>query len=405
MNRKCVAAARPGESHETEYLLAEGNRAKLGATHPTPKTFMRAFQQYLARHPLSFLLLALPFTLAAQLLGWSPVLVFALAALGIIPLASIIGDTTENLAFYTGPRIGALLNATLGNAAELIITTAAVRAGLLELVKASITGSIIGNLLLVLGFAMAVGGIRHGTQKFNKQNASRNAILLVLAVTTLIIPSVFSQSISAAGNSAVEALSVGVAIIMLALYGLGLFNSARPQAEPRAKRGQDSPLSYTLPEGDQPHWTVRQSIVVLALATLGVVWLSEGLVQVAEQVIKSAGISEFFLGIILVPLIGNVAEHLVAVQMALKNKMDLSTEIAISSSLQIALFVAPLLVFISLALGHPLHIIFNRFELLALLSSVVISVLVSSDGESTWLEGAGLLAIYLILGLAFFLQP
>ncbi len=360
---------------------------------------MKRFQGFLSKKPLAFLLLALPFTLAAQLLGWPPVAVFGLAALGIIPLASTIGDATENLAFYTGPRVGALLNATLGNAAELIITTAAVRAGLLELVKASITGSIIGNLLLVLGFAMAAGGIRHGTQKFNKKNASRNAILLVLAVTTLIIPSVFSQSISAAGSSALEALSVGVAIIMLALYGLGLFDSFR------AQRNQDNPLSYSLPENERPDWSIGQCILVLVLSTLGVVWLSEALVQVAEQVIKNLGISEFFLGIILVPLIGNVAEHLVAVQMALKNKMDLSTDIALSSSLQIALFVAPLLVFISIAFGHPMHIVFNRFELLALLSSVVISVLVSSDGESTWLEGAGLLAIYLILGLAFFLMP
>ncbi len=356
----------------------------------------RSLGTFLAKNPLIFLLLALPVTLAAQLLGWPPVAVFILAAIGIIPLASYIGEATEDLAAYTGPRVGALLNATLGNAAELIITIAAVRAGLLELVKASITGSIIGNLLLVLGFAMTAGGIRHGTQKFNRQNASRNAILLVLAVITLVIPSIFSQSIRSTGSANVEALSIGVAIIMILLYGLGLFD---------ASRSTESPLSYTLPRSDLPHWTLGQCIAILALSTLGVVWLSEALVRVAEDVITSLGISEFFLGIILVPLIGNVAEHLVAVQMALKNKMDLSTEIAISSSLQIALFVAPLLVFISLALGHPLQIIFNPFELLALLTAVVISVLVSSDGESTWLEGAGLLAIYFILGLAFFLLP
>jgi Ca2+:H+ antiporter len=248
----------------------------------------------------------------------------------------------------------------------------------------------------VLGFAMTAGGIRHGVQKFNKRNASRNAILLALAVTTLIIPSVFSETISATGKANVETLSIGVAIIMLVLYGLGLFD---------ASRTQESPLSYNLPKKDVPAWPLAQSITILILSTLGVAWLSESLVHVAEAVITGLGISEFFLGIILVPLIGNVAEHLVAVQMALKNKMDLSTEIAISSSLQIALFVAPLLVFISLLLGHPLQIIFNRFELLALLTAVVISALVSSDGESTWLEGVGLLAIYLILGLAFFLLP
>lgn len=371
---------------------------------------MKRFRRFLSTNPLFVLLLALPFVLVSQSLGWAPVTVFILAAIGIIPLASYIGRATEDLAGHTDPRTGALLNATLGNAAELIITITAVQAGLLELVKASITGSIIGNLLLVLGFSMVVGGIRHGVQKFNKVNAGRNATLLVLAVIALVIPSVFSHSMSGqppttlieAGNSPIEILSLGVALVMLALYAMGLFDASRSQG---AARSPDSPISYTLPKSDAPHWTLPQSILVLALSTIGVVWLSETLVHVAEAVITSIGISEFFMGIIMVPLIGNVAEHLVAVQMAIKNKMDLSTEIAVSSSLQIALFVAPLLVFMSLLLGHPLQLIFNQFELLALLAAVVVMVLVSNDGESTWLEGAGLLAIYCILGLAFFLLP
>lgn len=358
---------------------------------------MKRFNKFISENPLIFLLLALPLTLAAQLLHWSPIAIFVLAAIGIIPLASYIGEATEDLASYTGPRWGALLNATLGNAAELIITITAVQAGLLELVKASITGSIIGNLLLVLGFAFVVGGIRHGTQIFNQANASRNAILLVLAVVMLIVPSVFSQSIvGESANTKVEALSIGVAVIMIVLYGLGLFDASRPD---------ESVLSHTMLKSELPNWTLAQAIIILALATIGVVYMSESLVHVAQDVITGLGISEFFLGIILVPLIGNVAEHLVAVQMAHKNKMDLSVEIAVSSSLQIALFVAPLLVFISLALGHPMHLIFNQFELLALMAAVVISALVSSDGESTWLEGAGLLSIYIILGLAFFLLP
>jgi Ca2+:H+ antiporter len=342
------------------------------------------------------LLLALPLTLVASLFGWSPIAVFILAAIGIIPLASYIGEATENLAVHTNARVGALLNATLGNAAELIITITAVQAGLLELVKASITGSIIGNLLLVLGFAMVAGGLRHGPQTFNQRNAGRNAILLVLAVTTLVIPSVFSQSISQVSPFNVEALSIGVALIMLVLYGLGLFD---------ASRSNSMPLSHLPNQTDVPPWTLAQSLIVVALATGGVVWLSQSLVHVAEAVIRGLGVSEFFLGIILVPLIGNVAEHVVSVRMALKNNMDLSTEIAISSSLQIALFVAPLLVFVSLLLGHPLQIIFNRFELLALLTAVIISALVSADGESTWFEGVGLLAVYLIFGLAFYLLP
>ena len=352
--------------------------------------------KYIAANPLHVLLLALPFVLAGQLFGWPLLALFLLAAAGIIPLASIIGDATEDLAAHTDPRVGALMNATFGNAAELIITIAAVQAGLLELVKASITGSIIGNLLLVLGFSMAAGGIRHGTQTFNKTNASRNAILLVLAVTTFVIPSVFSQSIQENGNESVEALSIGVAIIMIVLYALGLFD---------ASRTADSPISHRVSKEDLPSRSLTQSIILLIVATVGVAWLSEELVRGAEGVISGLGVSEFFLGIILVPIIGNVAEHLVSVQMALKNKMDISTEIAISSSLQIALFVAPLLVFISLLLGHPLQLILNRFELIALLASVAISALVSADGESTWLEGVGLLAIYLILGLAFFLLP
>jgi Ca2+:H+ antiporter len=378
---------------------------------------MKRFLTSLTKNPLFFLLLALPVMLSAQLAGWPPVAVFGLAALGIIPLAAYIGEATEALAAHTDARTGALLNATLGNAAELIITIAAVRAGLLELVKASITGSIIGNLLLVLGFSMALGGMRHGVQSFNRTNASRNAILLVLAVIALVIPSVFSQSMAVtasapsarvAVDSPVEELSLGVAAIMLALYALGLFDAARADRARRpqgAQGAQDGPLSVELPKSGVPHWTLAQSITVLAFSTLGMVWLSEALVGMAEDVITGLGVSEFFLGIILVPVIGNVAEHMVAVQMALKNKMDLSTEVAISSSLQIALFVAPLLVFISLAMGNPLQLIFNQFELLALLAAVVITVLVSSDGESTWLEGAALLAIYLILGLAFFLLP
>ena len=353
--------------------------------------------KYIAENPLHVLLLALPVVLVAQLQGWSAVALFIVAAVGIIPLAAIIGDATEDLAAHTDPRVGALLNASLGNAAELIITVTAVQAGLLELVKASITGSIIGNLLLVLGFAMAAGGIRNGTQTFNKTSASRNAILLVLAVTTFIIPSLFSQSIEKAnGGTSVEVLSIGVAVIMIVLYGLGLFD---------ASRSTDSPLATHVTEADLPAHPLKQAIVLLILATVGVAWLSEALVHAAEGVISSLGVSEFFLGIILVPLIGNVAEHLVSVQMAVKNKMDLSTEIAVSSSLQIALFVAPLLVFISLLLGHPLQLILNPFELIALMASVGISVIVSVDGQSTWLEGAGLLAIYLILGLAFFLLP
>lgn len=352
---------------------------------------------FLRENPLQVLLLAIPLALLAEWGHWDQVWVFALSAVGVIPVAGLIGQATEKLAASTGPRLGGLLNATLGNAAELIITLVAIRAGLIDLVKASITGSILGNLLLVLGVAMVVGGSRHGVQTFDRRQAGNNAVLLTIAVLALVIPSIFSHSIGSEGSVKVEALSLGVAALMILLYLLGLAFSLRS--------GQRS-LTYT-PEmpPNGTHWSVRTSLVVLTVATVAVAGLSELLVGAVEQVVQTLGLSEFFLGIILIPVIGNVAEHFAAVQVAGRNHMELSVEIAVSSSLQIALFVAPLLVFISLAFGNPLTLIFNVFELLALGAGVLIAALVSSDGESHWLEGSSLVVVYLILGLAFFLMP
>jgi Ca2+:H+ antiporter len=358
---------------------------------------MKTIKHFLLHNPLVFLLLFLPLTLGAELLHWSPLAVFILAGIAIVPMAAYIGEATESLAYFTGPRIGGLLNATLGNAAELIITITAIRAGLLELVKASITGSILGNLLLVMGLAFLVGGVKHGRQTFDRGNASRNAILLVLAVLAMLIPSLFSHSIGPETSPKVEALSIGVAVVMILLYVLGLLDAA--------KSGGTSITHEPTPKSVLPHWSKTTSIIILALATAGIVWLSEVLVGVVEPVVVSLGVSEFFLGIILIPIIGNAAEHLVAVQFASQNKMTLSVEISVSSSLQIALLVGPLLVFLSLLLGHPLTLVFNTFELLALVAGVIVAVLVSADGESSWLEGAALVGIYLILGLAFFLLP
>lgn len=372
---------------------------------------MGKFWSYLRRHPLSSLLVALPLALIAHYGEWPSVLVFIFSAIGVIPMAGYIGEATEALAEHTGPKIGGLLNATLGNAAELIITLVAIRAGLLELVKASITGSILGNLLLVMGMAMVIGGARHGTQTFDRHQSGNHAILLTLSILALVIPSLFGHAmLGGAGDwlhdevaftIPIEALSLGVAVVMIVLYGLGILYSLRS-----ANHANPSPLAYQesrqLKKGG---WSVRTAIIVLALATVGVVVLSELLVGAVESVVSIFGLSEFFLGIILIPIVGNVAEHLVAVQVAARNHMDLSVEIAISSSLQIALFVAPLLVFISLLMGHPLTLIFNQFELLALGAGVLIAALVAVDGESNWLEGATLLAVYLILGIAFFLLP
>jgi Ca2+:H+ antiporter len=344
------------------------------------------------------ILLVIPFALAANWAGWGSLWTFLLSAIGVIPLAGLIGKATEELAEHTGPKIGGLLNATLGNAAELIITLVAIQAGLLELVKASITGSIIGNLLLVLGMAMIVGGAKNGEQKFDRRQSSNNAILLALAVLALAVPSFFSHSIGTEGSTRVEALSLGVSAVMVVLYCLGLIFSLKSTKGPLEYQVETHPNL----KKSRPIW---RSLLVLSLATFGVVILSEMLVGAVESVVAGSGLSEFFLGIILIPIIGNVAEHLVAVQVAFRNHMELSVEIAVSSSLQIALFVAPVLVFISLAMGHPLTLIFNTFELSALGGAILITVLVSSDGESSWLEGAALLAVYLIFGLAFFLIP
>lgn len=367
--------------------------------------------QAIRRDPLLLMMAAVPLAIIAEYAGWNDLLVFILSAIAVVPLARYIGTATEALAEATGPRIGGLLNATLGNAAELIITIVAIREGLLELVLASVTGSIIGNLLLVLGMSMLLGGLRHGVQSFDRRVASRNAILLVLAVLGLLVPSLLSAAIGDPETSIrVEAFSLGVAVILIVIYILGLVFSLRDGAavtgptqlgstenKPAAKPAEA--------HGGAQHWSVRTALIVLALSTVGVAFLSEILVGAVEPVVIALGVSEFFLGVILIPLIGNVAEHLVAVKVAIENKMDLSVEIAIASSLQIALFVAPILVFVSLLFGQRLQLIFNEFELVAMVGAVLIAAMVSEDGESNWLEGAELLALYLILGLAFFLLP
>lgn len=358
---------------------------------------MHKIFNYIKTKPIAAMLVALPLAVIGEYAHWSPLVVFFMSALGVVPLAGYIGEATEAMAVRTGPKIGGLLNATLGNAAELIITLVAIRAGLLELVKASITGSIIGNLLLVMGGAMLYGGIKNGVQIFNRRQATNYAVLLMIGILALVIPSFFSHSIGPETSPGVEKLSLGVAVVMIVLYVLGLIYSLK---------AADSPVTHQgVPDAHHANWSVKKAIVVLGLATVGVVLMSEILVGSVNHVTEGLGLSEFFLGIILIPIVGNAAEHMVAITVAGRNKMDLSVEIAVSSSLQIALFVAPLLVFISLAMGNPLTLVFNTFELWALGSAVVVTVLVCIDGESNWLEGAALLGVYLILGWAFFMLP
>jgi Ca2+:H+ antiporter len=358
-----------------------------------------AIVRALVRNPLNWLLLMIPMAAVLHLKGASPAWTLAASALAMVPLAGLVGESTEALAYHTGPRAGGLLNATLGNAAELIITVVAIREGLLELVKASITGSILGNLLFVLGTSMLLGGMRYREQAFDRQRAGADSLLLILAVTALAIPSLFSQASAGIHNpTAVEALSLGVAGLMLVLYLLGLAYSFQTQKSPLSRPSAD-------PAVHAKAWGVGTAFTILVPTTVGVVWMSEILVGQVEPVVASLGVSEFFLGVILVPIIGNIAEHLVAVSVALKNQMSLSVEIAIGSSLQVALFVVPFLVFVSLAMGKPLSLVFNSFELVALVGGVLIAAFVASDGESNWLEGAELVALYLITALAFFFLP
>lgn len=360
---------------------------------------MQKLLKYIKARPIALMLLAVPLAIAAEYFHWEDLLIFGLSSLAVVPFAGYIGEATEELAHYTGPRLGGLLNATLGNAAELIITIVAIRQGLLELVKASITGSILGNLLLVLGMAMLLGGLRNGTQRFDQRHASNNAVLLILTLLMMLVPSLFSSAIGGEGSLKVEALSLGVAAVMIVIYILGLIYSF---SMPHGPVAPEPPSSAEL---GHSRWPLSTSLVVLAVSTVGVAFLSEILVGAVEPVVEAFGISEFFIGIIFIPIIGNVAEHLVAVQVAIRDKMMLSVEIAVASSLQIALFVAPVLVFVSLLLGHPLTLKFDEFELIALIAGVLIASLASADGESNWLEGVELLAIYIILGLAFFLLP
>lgn len=350
------------------------------------------------------LLLLIPVALLLRFVFHLPgTIIFVTSGLALVPLAALLGQATEQLALYTGPRIGALIQSTLGNAAELIITIVALRAGLLTVVKASITGSILGNVLLVLGLSLFLGGTRHGPQRFNRHLAGTSSTMMTLAVAALVIPAVFSIGSERLDATHIEELSVGVAIILILVYvcylALIVFGIGRGQKK------QPATAAAPEEEAEEPTWSLTRAIVVLVVATLGIVAMSEILVGSIEAVGRTWGLTEAFLGVMIVPLIGNVAENLIAVQSALANKMDLSLSVSLGSSLQIALFVAPILVFVGLLVGHPLSLLFSVYELGALAVAVGIATFIAMDGESNWLEGVQLLAIYAIVGIAFFLLP
>jgi len=303
------------------------------------------------------------------------------------------------LAEKTGPRVGGLLNATLGNAAELIIALIAIRAGRLELVKASIIGSILGNVLLVLGLSILLGGLKNGLQKFNRSHAGIDATMMILAVIALSVPSIFNAAIEP-DKLRVEELSLTTAGVILGIYVLSIIYLFKSRTAEEREVGPG-----VQPAHSGPHWSSRMAVAVLILSVVGIAVMSEFLVGTVETATRELGLSEFFIGIIIIPIIGNIAEHMVAVQVAIKNQMDLSLSVALGSSLQIALFVAPVLVFVSLLIGNPLTLEFNNFDLIALTAASIIAAFVALDGESNWLEGAMLLAVYAILALAFFFLP
>jgi Ca2+:H+ antiporter len=353
-----------------------------------------------AENALYLLLIFVPVALVLEhVVHASPVLVFAASALAIIPLAGVMGHATERIAERMGQGVGGLLNATFGNAAELIIALIALRAGLHDLVKASITGSIIGNVLLVFGLSALSGGLRYKTQKFNATAASLGSTLLVLSTISLMVPAIFHVIVR--GSSAVaneQELSLEIAAVLFVTYLLSLVFTLR--THPHLYMGE---ASEHVPVA---HGSVRRSVIVLMAATVGVAVMAELLVGAAEVTAESLGWNEVFVGVILVAIIGNAAEHSTAVMMAMKNKMDGAVNIAVGSSIQVALFVAPTLVFLSYFIGpHPMDLLFTVLEILAITLSVLVIALIAHDGESHWMEGVQLLAVYLILAIAFFWLP
>jgi Ca2+:H+ antiporter len=356
-------------------------------------------------HGWPYLLVPLiPVAVVLELAHASATIVFAASALGIIPTAALMGRATEELAARSGPGIGGLLNVTFGNAPELIIALFALGQGLQEVVKASLVGSILGNILLVLGAAMLAGGLGRDKQTFSRTSASVQSTMLMLAAAALLMPAIFElvegQGLPSPGaesvnyDSTVEHLSLAVAIVLIGTYVVGLFFSLKTHR---------AIFNPEYEEEDTWGWSTRRSVIALAVAGLLVGLMSEVLVGSISEASEAIGLSEFFVGVIVVAIVGNAAEHWVAVLVAMKDKMDLAVNIAIGSSAQIALFVAPVLVIASFFLGpYPLALVFNGFELGAIVLAILVANYVTQDGESTWFEGVQLLAIYVVFGLAFY---
>jgi Ca2+:H+ antiporter len=345
---------------------------------------------------------------------WEPTATFILASLGVIPLAHLMGESTEHLSERTGPTLGGLLNATFGNAAELIIAIIALTKGLNEIVKASLTGSILGNLLLVAGAAMVAGGWGREKQKFNRANAESSAGLLLLAVAAMLFPAIFHFTYKSVDPHLAEhehGVSIWTSIILLVVYGLGLLFTLKTHAHVFSAKPVHSEEE---PYGLEAHetWSVKRSVTMLILAAAGVGLVAELLVGSAEQMALKLGWNHVFVGVIVLAIIGNAAEHSTAIIVARKNDMDTAMTITNQSSLQIALFVTPFLVLLSavfVAMGmkgaHHLDLLFTPMEVVAVLLAVLIVAILGMDGQTNWFEGALLLALYAVLAIAFFYIP
>ncbi len=338
-----------------------------------------------------------PLSVIGTLMHWSSILLFVIYCLTIIALASYMGRATESLAVVAGPRIGGLLNATFGNAVELIISIFSLKAGLIGVVLASLTGSVLGNLLLVAGLSFFIGGVKYKRQVFNVYDARHNSGLLMFAIiVAFVIPEVFSMTMS---DSDTISLSMGISIILIALYLAALFFKLVTH---RGVYISDSGKGASHEE-EEPEWGKGKAITILALATIAVAYISENLVHTFETVGESFGWTELFIGVVIVAIVGNAAEHASAIVMAFKNKMDIAVEIAVGSTLQVAMFVAPLLVLISLFFPTVMPLVFTLPELIAMASAVLLTVVISNDGETNWFEGLTLLAAYTIMGIGFYL--
>ena len=342
------------------------------------------------------LLVFVPIAIAAELMHASPLVIFSLSALAIVPLSGLLGKATEELAGHTGSTIGGLLNATLGNFAEFVIAGFALHAGLIDLVKASITGSVLGNLLLVLGAAQLAGGLKYKTQKINPNLAGMSSTLLVVAVLGLVMPAVFHAVHPDPLRRATVDMSVGVACFLIIGYVLSLVYSMGTHKAIFCEGGDVS--SHEAP----PNWPLRKALVVLTLTAAAIGVLSEFLVGSTEQAVKALGLSQIFVGLILIPIIGNAAEHSSAVMMALKNRMDLAVSISVGSAIQVSLLVGPVLVLLGVLFGKPMDLAFTLMEVASVALAVGIASSVMQDSESNWLEGAFLLIAYAVVGVAFF---